>query len=190
MFSYLIGTVVDKTERTLIIEAHGVGWEAQASRETIAHAKLRSRIKLWTVLKLKVQEGELELYGFGTGEERDLFGLLTSVDKIGPRTAMSILSSAPLDKLVSAIATKNMRFLTEIAGITDKTAHRMVLELSKKVKAGRSDSKLLDADVDLEEALLSLGFMKRDITRVLGNLDPHDKDFRRRISRALTLLKS
>lgn len=189
MFSYLNGIVKEKGQQSLVLESGPLGWRIFVSSQSLASLKLGEKVKLFLVLRLKMQEGELELYGFKTEEEKALFELLITIDKIGPKTALNILSSTSFKKLKTAISGKKVEFLTRVAGLGEKTANRIVLELAKKVK-NLSQPDTLDLDVQLEEALVSLGFAKKDIKKVMAKLEDGSTDLNQHLKKALSLLKN
>ena len=191
MLDYLIGRIKEKTNRSVVLEVGGMGLKALISEQTAKGLPaLGKPTKLFVFLRLKAQEGEFELMGFGSEAERNLFWLLTTIDKIGPKTALNILSAAPLVRLQTAIASKKIEFLTSIVGLTEKTANRLVIELAKKVKDLSHSPDLLDLDVQLEEALVSLGFTKREARSALEKLDAFDGDLNARLKKALKVLKN
>ena len=105
------GVVAEKTIKGIILEAGNVAYEVIASTTTKEAVTVGKETTLYTFLKLRHNEGDVELYGFSSKEEKQLFLLLTSVNKIGPKTALNILSATSLSKLQSAIGTKKIDFL-------------------------------------------------------------------------------
>ncbi len=191
MLDFLLGKVREKSEKSVVLEIAGLGLKLLVSEQTAKSLpSIGKPTKLYTFLRLKAQEGEFEILGFATEAERNLFGLLITIDKIGPKTALNILSAAPLARLQSAIASKKIEFLTNIVGLTEKTANRLVLELAKKVKNLARSADSLDLDVQLEEALLSLGFLKKDVHRTLNQLGAEDDSLSARLKKALKILKT
>lgn len=193
MINFIIGEVKEKTEKSVVLERGGIGFELLVSQQTLKTLPaLKRQAKLFTFLRFKAQEGEVELYGFASKEEKHLFELLINVDKIGPKTALNILSAAPVKKLQLAISSKKIEFLTDIIGLTEKTANRIVIELAKKVSNLSRAADLLDMDVQLEEALLSLGFSKKEVRKAIEQLDVYNRDYGDlglRLKKALKVLK-
>jgi len=173
---------------TVVVQSGGIGWEVLVSKKTSrALSMQKARVKLYTFLRFK-QEGVFELYGFGTQAEKELFELLISVDKIGPKTALNILSAGSPDKIQSAIKLGKVDFLTRVVGLTDRTAERLIVELSRKIKTSAKHSETFDIDIDVQEALLSLGFTKGQIRKAVDKLDPDTTDFQSRVKQALKVL--
>lgn len=188
MLAFIKGKIIEKGASRIVIEAAGVGFCAVISRETSkALPSVGKETTLLTFLQYK-QEGTFELYGFATQEEKDLFELLLSVDKIGPKTALSIAGAASSDRIKSAIKLGKTEFLTKVVGVTERTAQRLIVELSGKIKESSKKPELLDADAQIEEALVALGFTKTQIRKALEKMDSDDVDFQVRMRQALRLL--
>jgi len=188
MISFIQGKIVEKGMDTVVVQSGGIGWEVLVSKKTSrALSMQKARVKLYTFLRFK-QEGVFELYGFGTQAEKELFELLISVDKIGPKTALNILSAGSPDKIQSAIKLGKVDFLTRVVGLTDRTAERLIVELSRKIKTSAKHSETFDIDIDVQEALLSLGFTKGQIRKAVDKLDPDTTDFQARVKQALKVL--
>ena len=188
MISFIQGKIVEKGMDTVVVQSGGIGWEVLVSKKTSrALSMQKARVKLYTFLRFK-QEGVFELYGFGTQAEKELFELLISVDKIGPKAALNILSAGSPDKIQSAIKLGKVDFLTRVVGLTDRTAERLIVELSRKIKTSAKHSETFDIDIDVQEALLSLGFTKGQIRKAVDKLDPDTTDFQSRVKQALKVL--
>jgi len=188
MISFIQGKIVEKGMDTVVVQSGGIGWEVLVSQKTSrALSMQKARVKLYTFLRFK-QEGVFELYGFGTQAEKELFELLISVDKIGPKTALNILSAGSPDKIQSAIKLGKVDFLTRVVGLTDRTAERLIVELSRKIKTSAKHSETFDIDIDVQGALLSLGFTKGQIRKAVDKLDPDTTDFQARVKQALKVL--
>ena len=133
MFYYLNGELEYRDINTCVIDCGGVGYRLTVSYLTSeAHAsKLGKKIKLYT--HLAVREDGIELFGFGSYEEKECFNKLTSVSGIGPKAAMSILSTMTPDKLAVAICTGDSKAIAKSPGIGAKSAARIILELKDKM---------------------------------------------------------
>ena len=164
MIAALRGVVAEKNVSDAVIDVHGVGYRVGFSLLAMSRlpeigAEVNVRIR--TI----VREDALDLYGFLSREEEELFLLLTSVSQVGPKMAVNVLSGLEVPELASAIATGEVARLTKIHGVGRKTAERLVLELKDKVKvlvagseksarkAGSSPMKS-----DLVSALVNLGY--------------------------------
>ena len=186
MFYYLNGTLAYKDLSFCVIDCGGVGYKLTISQITsdMLTSKLNKEVRLFT--HLAVREDGIELFGFGSDEERECFNRLTSVSGIGPKVAMSILSTMTPEKLAIAITTEDVKLIAKTPGIGAKTAARIVLELRDKISkdmlslstdainltsspaAASSTPNLTEA----MEALAVLGYDKPSITRALAGIDP------------------
>ena len=134
MISFLIGTIEDKQENSLLLDVGGVGFEMSISSNTFsALPMVGESVKVLTYMS--VREDDISLYGFSSKEEKDLFIKLISVSGIGPKVAISILSGLTLNTLSIAIANKDVKMLSKIKGLGAKTAERICVELKDKVSA-------------------------------------------------------
>ena len=162
MINQLTGTVAAKRERYAVINVGGVGFRLYLLPGALS-ALVVNETKLVTFFTyLAVREDALDLYGFQTEAELDLFELLISVSGIGPKGALAILSLAPPGTLTRAIAGGDINYLTKISGIGRKRAEKIILELKDKVSASPTDARDLKAtmgnEVDALEALRALGY--------------------------------
>ena len=118
-----------------------------------------------------VREDTLDLYGFLSEDEKDLFLKLISVSGIGPKSALSILATGTVNEIVKAIESRNDTYLRKFPGIGAKASQQIILDLQGKLSLGEElivkNSKL----EDVEQALLALGYNKKEITKVLPKLD-------------------
>ncbi len=181
MFDYLSGTVDHVEPYLAVIDCGGVGFACRTTTYTIASLKKGGRAKLFTYLNAR--EGVLELYGFGSQEERTLFQQLISVSGVGPKAALSILSASTPANLALSIITGDEKALTCAQGIGKKIAQRVILELKDKLSKGQAlsaggaelgaavtiipDNKLSEAGA----ALAVLGYSQGEINVALKGVD-------------------
>jgi Holliday junction DNA helicase RuvA len=133
MIGLLKGLVVEKTATGLILDVGGVGYELAiplSTYENIAGNGEQAQVLTY----LHVREDALQLYGFATPEEKQMFLLLISVSGIGPKLALGILSKSRVAELQSLIAGDAVAALTRLPGLGKKTAQRLVMELKDKLK--------------------------------------------------------
>ncbi len=201
MFYYLNGNLEYRDANTCVIDCGGVGYSLTVSlltSESLVN-KMEQKVKLYTYLA--VREDGVELFGFGTKEERECFNQLTSVSGVGPKAAMSILSILPPDKLSLAICTEDVKVISKAQGIGAKTAARIVLELRDKVsKEMMTTGVKIDASVAISaaapnsvlteaaEALMVLGYDKNTVLTVLRNINTESSDVGEIIKAALKKL--
>ena len=132
MIAFIEGKVAEKNPGELIINAGGVGFSLLCSTATLAAAPEKDKVwRCHTVMN--VREDAMELFGFATKQEREMFRRLCSVTGVGAKTALGILSALPLRDLCIAIVTGDINSLSRAPGIGKKTAQRIILELKDKV---------------------------------------------------------
>ncbi|MGL5439775.1 MAG: Holliday junction branch migration protein RuvA [Filifactoraceae bacterium] len=167
MIGYIIGEVTAKYLDKLILECNGIGYLLMASGFTLKECNIGDTTKLFT--KMIVREDDLSLIGFFEQEEEKAYEFLVTVSKVGPKLALSILSTYPVNTLYSYITTSNITALSKVSGLGKKTAERIVLELKDKIdKVFVYEEEVLQEPMDkfLEEdaieALMSLGFSRQE----------------------------
>lgn len=163
MIARLSGILAEKTDKYLVLDVGGVGYEVFASTDLLSRTPtIGSPMTL--AIYMAVRENSMELFGFETIDEKHFFELLLSVSGIGPRSALSILSIAPMVTIKKAIGSGDTSYLTKVSGIGRKTAEKIVVELRDKLSAlGHNDeSGSLRGDADVIEALQSLGYTLND----------------------------
>jgi Holliday junction DNA helicase RuvA len=162
MIAYLRGKLVESLPTQVTIEVAGIGYEAFISLSTYEQLPLPpSEIKLLT--HLQVKEDAHTLYGFASGEERDLFKLLVAhVTGIGPKSALAILSATTPARFKGAVVANDLASLSKIKGIGKKTAERMIVELRDKLgvsaawEAASARNSQTPAEQQVTDAVLAL----------------------------------
>lgn len=182
MFYYVSGTVAHIEPYLAVIDCGGVGYACRTTSYTLSALKKGEKGKLYT--HLNVREDAMELYGFSSAEELNLFEQLTSVSGVGPKAALSILSSSTPANLALSIITGDEKALTCAQGIGKKIAQRVILELKDKLSKGQTiggtgesyggtgvtvipENKLSEASA----ALAVLGYSQSEINTVLKGID-------------------
>lgn len=135
MFYYVNGTVAHMAPYLAVIDCGGVGYACRTTNNTLAQLKKGETARLYTYLN--VREDAMELYGFFTENERNCFQLLIGVSGVGPKAALSILSSSTPETLAMSIITGDEKALTVAPGIGKKIAQRVILELKDKLAKGQ-----------------------------------------------------
>lgn len=190
MFYYLKGELAHREINSCVIDCGGVGYKLTVSYNTsdALFSKLGKEVKLFT--HLAVREDGVELFGFGSYEEKECFNRLTSVSGIGPKAAMSILSTMTPEKLAVAICTEDAKAIAKAPGIGGKSAARIILELKDKMSAEMLNSSISSAgkatsapDLVLNsavseatEALAVLGYDKNAILSAMKGIDTSSGD--------------
>ncbi|MFL6231380.1 MAG: Holliday junction branch migration protein RuvA [Pyrinomonadaceae bacterium] len=132
MIAHLSGTLLAKHATSVIVDVGGVGYEVTIPVTTfydLEEPGAQVQLRIYT----HVREEALQLYGFKTARERELFTQLISVSGIGPKSAIAMLSGMSADEIITAIRTNNLARLTSIPGLGKKTAERLVIELRDKM---------------------------------------------------------
>ena len=132
MIAHLSGTLLSKQATSVIVDVSGVGYEVNIPLSTFYDLE-----DLGTTVQLRiythVREDAIQLYGFKTARERELFLKVISVTGIGPKLGITLLSGMSADEMIASIRTNNLARLTLIPGVGRKTAERLILELREKV---------------------------------------------------------
>jgi Holliday junction DNA helicase RuvA len=158
MIAQIHGVVIGRDERSLTIDAHGLGYRVFVLPRLITATAPDTEIKLFT--HLQVREDSWELYGFDRADDVKLFERLLTVSGVGPRVAMNVMAAAPADDLRQAIDRGNATLLTKVSGVGGKTAERIIVELRGKIlTTGDSTDSDLSAVID---ALVNLGYSARE----------------------------
>lgn len=172
MFSYLKGFLAQKGQNFVVIDVSGIGFKVYTSLTSLqsigANAE-NTPVTFYTYMYIK--EGIMDLYGFSTPEELNMFELLISVSGVGAKGAIAILSSLTPQKLAVSLVTNDVSSIKKASGIGPKTAQRIILELKDKIKneelvAAQEDTSisdgisLTDAHSEAVSALIVLGYSK------------------------------
>ncbi len=190
MISCLSGKIIFKGERFVIIEVGGVGYRVFVGSDIIRDAsKNKEQIRLWTHLHLR--EDTIELYGFSEYAELEFFEMMIQISGIGPKSALGVLSVAPLDTLKRAISASDTSYLIQVSGIGKKIAEKIILELKDKLgKAGfgADGSAFLKEEGDVLKALHSLGYSYQEAREALKQLPSEIAGTQNRVKEALKIL--
>jgi len=199
MFYYLNGSLEYREANLCVIDCGGVGYKLTVSLTTSDSLvnKMNQKVKLYTYLA--VREDGIELFGFGTNEERACFNQLISVSGVGPKAAMSILSTLTPDRFSLAVCTEDVKAISKSPGIGAKTAARIILELKDKISkdmmtagskpAAVAQSAPLNSTLsEATEALMVLGYDKNTVLNILRGIDTQSTDVGEIIKLALKKL--
>jgi holliday junction DNA helicase RuvA len=186
MIATLQGEISQIEENALIVEVGGVGLRV------FVPAPLRGRLKageaLFLFTHLVVREDALTLYGFESQSDRDLFNMLLGVDGVGPKVALSVLSTLTVDAIQRAIFTDEAELLSRVPGVGKKTAQKIALHLKDKLKptdAFARVASLSDADTEVLAALTALGYSVIEAQTAIQSIPkdaPNDTEERLRMA--------
>jgi len=164
MIAQLTGTLIESSFTEAILDVNGVGYQVLIPMSTFDKLPRPDEKKTVTLLTwLQVREDALTLFGFATRQERDVFLLLITVNGIGAKTALNVLSCMTVSNFCQAIASSDLKSLKKISGVGPKSAERILIELRDKIgkiapetafSSGAAPSK---ADKAVEDAILALG---------------------------------
>jgi holliday junction DNA helicase RuvA len=168
MIARLRGKAVASTPEGLVLDVGGVGYLVAATPSAVRKANAAEEVTLETYLH--VREDMLQLYGFADRAERELFVQLLTVNGVGPKVALAIVSGSPAEELRRAIVREDTARFQAIPGIGKKTAERIVLELKEKL--GVAEPATASAsDLVARDALVELGWTLVDAERALAEVD-------------------
>jgi Holliday junction DNA helicase RuvA len=172
VIALISGEVALRRASYVVVSCGGVGYQLTVSAETLSHVPaVGEDVTLHT--QLIVRDDALALYGFATEEERELFQMLLSVQSVGPKVAIAVLSGGPPGELVSALAAEDTARFQAVPGIGKRTAERIIVELREKVSASavveqpiritrRDDPRSL-----AREGLVELGYTVQEADQLL-----------------------
>lgn len=173
MIGYIKGTVVSSNERELIVLTQGgVGYSILTTTAIAGSNSEGDEIELF--IETSVRQDAIVLFGFQSPEEQNLFNLLREVNKIGPKTALAIMSSDNVDEISNAIATGNSSFFKKVSGVGVKTAERIIVDLKDKVTkvigysaaSSPEDRQTMNA----QEGLVALGYNPIQVRNALSKV--------------------
>lgn len=181
MIAYIKGILTQICENSIILETYGIGYEIMMPLSTIAnHLHTGEEMKIYTYQYVK--EDALDLYGFLSKDDLEVFKLLITVNGIGPKGALNILSSISPDDLRLAVLSDDVKKIKEAPGIGAKTAQKLIIELKDKMsiedvleKETNDDGGVVSvaagADTEVIEALVALGYSSSEAIRAVKSID-------------------
>ncbi len=187
MIAYLRGQIKYKTDRYLIIEINGLGYQVFTTEALLHSVKIEQTLELYT--HQHVKEDILDLYGFATPEELNFFEKLISVSGVGPKSGLAVLSIAKLSDIKKAIAGGDPTLLKKVSGIGQKTAERIVVELKNKMDLLPDAASGATNDNDeVIAALEALGCVATEIRQALRKIPDDLTDAPSRVKAALKII--
>jgi Holliday junction DNA helicase RuvA len=172
MIAHVSGIVAEKFGNSVIVDVQGVGYEVQVALGDYERALLDEPLKLYT--HHHIREQSQELFGFSSLSAKKLFQLLITVQGVGPKAALAILSLGESEVVRNAIANSDVAFITKASGVGKKTAERVAVDLSDKVGLAlrydveqTGESRPINHEDEALEALIALGYSLNDATKAL-----------------------
>jgi len=191
MISFLRGKVLNKGRGFIIIEVNNIGYKIFVSQTVYTELEIGQEIEFY--IHQYVRQDSLDLYGFKSLEELELFELLLSITGIGPRSALSVLTIASVENIKESIIRGDSSLLTKVSGIGRKTAERVILELREKIsdqelaiRNRTSGTRMVRGDEI--DALMALGYSLQQARDALRQVDESINDSGERIREALKKL--
>ncbi len=197
MFAYIKGSLEMKSSGYIVIDINGLGYKifmSQSNIDTIG--ELHDIVKVFTYVK--VREDDISIYGFKTQEQLKMFELLISVSGVGSKSALVMLSCIEPSDFAIAVISNDVKVLTKVPGIGNKSAQRIILELKDKLKEEQIEEKLKDSSKKLKDnsenineaisGLMVLGYSKKDIEKAFEHLDIDNLSIEDLIKKGLILL--
>lgn len=175
MIAHVLGNVSEKMITSVIVDVGGVGYEIKVPLNDYERATLDQPIKYYTYHH--VREQSQELFGFSSLAGKKLFELLITVQGVGPKAALAILSLGDTETVRNAIANADSKYITQASGIGKKTAERVVVDLSDKVGlpavVGTTETSQAELNINDEalDALVALGYTLNDASLALSDID-------------------
>lgn len=175
MIAHIVGTVAEKFGGSVIVDVAGVGYEINVAAGDYDVVSLDQQVKFYTYHHIREQSQEL--FGFSSLAAKKLFEMLITVQGVGPKAALAILSLGEAEHVRNAIANADSTYLAGASGVGKKTAERVVVDLSDKVgmpviyKTQHGVQTELNTSDEALEALIALGYTLNDATRALNDVD-------------------
>lgn len=180
MIAFVRGTAVDMTENSVIVETGGIGYEIYMTGTDLSQIHMGEEVKIHTYFN--VREDAMQLYGFRSKDDLQMFKLLLGVNGVGPKAAVGVLAGITADELRFAILSDDVKTLSKAPGIGKKTAQKLILELKDKMKledafeiklaheqekAVAGLGEVSDGRQEAVEALVALGYSSTDALRAV-----------------------
>ena len=196
MYEYIKGSLEQKTNNYVVIEANGIGYRVFMPAKSIeGFGEIGDKVKAYTYYY--VREDNISLYGFTSNEELRMFELLISVSGIGAKSAIVVLSEISPSSFALAVVSDDVTKLTKIPGIGKKTAARIILELKDKLKSEQT----IEAKEEISEAINNsnkdseaiaalqvLGYTRKEIEKVFESIDVKNLELEEIIKQSLKYL--
>jgi len=168
MIARIKGEIAEKLDSSVVVDINGIGYEIFVPANYLLSINERD-VEVFYIAE-NIKEDEYSLFGFPTREARQIYYKLTSVNGVGPKAAMSILSAHSSEDVQNAILSDDVNLFSGVSGIGKKTAQRIILDL--KGKLVQLEKVEVDESDQAYQALISLGYSAKDAQSVLRDIDP------------------
>lgn len=190
MIKKIYGQVDSIEKGYAIIRAEKIGYQVFFNEVSLGRLTKEEKDELELFIHTYVREDQISLFGFLEKEEIEIFELLISISGIGPKAALGILNIADPKMIKSAIINEDPSILTKVSGVGKKTAERVILELQNKIEElPQADSQKVQAEQEVIDALLSMGYSISEAREAAGNVPKQVKDVSEKIKEALKSMK-
>ncbi len=173
MIAYLKGEIIKRTEKGIILDTGNVGYFVNLSNSDLSleQQDKSKNIKAEYFIHSHIREAAFDLYGFSEYKDLEFFRLLLSINGIGPKAAIEILSAGS-DKVKAAIVNEDLALIKSINGIGPKTAKRIILELKGKIPEDSASGEISSAQTHTEafEALAQLGYKRHHVSKIISGM--------------------
>ena len=185
MYNYIKGKFIEADNDYIVVESNGVGFQIYFPMSNIINLPSENEeVKIWTYMA--VREDDISLYGFLKKEDRNVFLKLITVNGVGPKAAMNIISHLGFSLLITSVLNNDDATISKVPGIGKKTAAKIILDLSDKIKKMKIEN---SADVNINiikedkyakikndaiDALCALGYQKKTATNLIDKIKIDD----------------
>jgi len=172
MYAYISGRLAEKGNDYVVIDAHGVGYRIFTNTNALSNLPAENA-QLFT--HFVVKENEQSLYGFMTEQEKEMFEKLISISGVGPKMALSVLTTLGVSEVASAIISSDISAFTPVSGVGKKIAERIILELREKVSndnllAELGGTAAANPEIEAVNALVSLGYKRAEALKAITSV--------------------
>jgi Holliday junction DNA helicase RuvA len=167
LYNYIKGTVTIVKGSYIVLENNGIGYQIKTANPF--KFEVGTPITLWTYLHIR--EDIMDIYGFTTNDERDLFLQLISVKGLGPKGALAIIASDSIEKVISAINNSDSKYLQRFPGIGAKASQQIILDLHGKINFSKEETNENPKVTYIVDALKAMGYRPGEIKAVSSTID-------------------
>lgn len=187
MFYYIQGKITIKKPEFIVLDLNGIGFKIFVSKKTLENLSIKKDAKIFTDHNIKHEE-KIEIYGFLTEKELELFQFLKKISGIGPKASLSLSASGSFENLQQKLSNNDTSLFDGLKGVGGKKTQRILLELENKTLKKKVLKKIKDSDRDIVDGLLSMGFSKSDILIAISRVSKNIKNKEKKTKEILKIL--